>query len=177
MTKPLIMTPALWREFLRETEVRPDLVLDGVPCRIWTGAVDHTPDYIDANGSGGPYGMFHGRRAHRVSFKYHYYDISESIRVRHRCDRTLCVEPLHLTCGTDHDNQMDAVLQGKIHRGKRPRFLTEENAREIRSLYATGNYTQQQLAELFSASRPHVVNIIRNRRHAVIDNEVVLAAA
>lgn len=45
----------------------------------------------------------------------------------------------------------------KHHRSK----LTEHQVTEIRDLYATGNYTHQQLANMFGISKPQAGKIIR----------------
>jgi len=77
----------------------------------------------------------------------------------------------NLAWGTQKDNMADS-----LHNGTRPRGithgmakLTEDNVREIRRLYATGVFTQQELALRFGVSCRMIRYIIRNEnwKHVV----------
>ena len=72
----------------------------------------------------------------------------------------------NLAWGTQRDNMADS-----LHNGTRPRGithgmakLTEDNVREIRRLYATGVFTQQELALRFGVSCRMIRYIIRNEK-------------
>lgn len=49
---------------------------------------------------------------------------------------------------------------GPTKRAKRPP-MTHDQIREIRALYATGQYTQDQLAQRFNAAQPTIGYIVR----------------
>jgi len=82
----------------------------------------------------------------------------------------------NLAWGTYSDNMADAIRNGKhkpppIHMGEANSHakLTEDQVREIRRLYATGNFTQQELALEFGVTRQTVSYIVRRKiwKHVV----------
>lgn len=86
-------------------------------------------------------------------------------RVCHKCDHPYCVNPAHLFLGTTSDNNRDRDQKGRQAKGETQGKvkLTEEKVREIRKLYATGEYTKQQLADLFSVVRSVIYGIVNNK--------------
>ena len=72
------------------------------------------------------YGQFCLRRmprktylAHRVSWVMHTgSQIPKGKMICHTCDNRVCVNPMHLYCGTGYDNNSDTIKRG---RGNRPR--------------------------------------------------------
>lgn len=138
----------------------------------------------------GGYGQFQvsGRSvaAHRVAYYLgHGVDPGEYL-VCHACDNPPCCNPKHLFLGTEADNSADCSRKGRHNppsgtrsgrytypertaRGERAggSKLTERQVRDIRALYAAGQYSQQQLADMFDVSRETVSQITRggNWRH------------
>ena len=55
--------------------------------------------------------------AHRLSYQVHKGEIPARLKVCHRCDNTLCINPDHLFLGTDADNAADKVGKGRQARG------------------------------------------------------------
>ena len=55
-------------------------------------------------------------------------------------------------------------IYGKIN-GESRRKLTMEDAREVRRLYATGEYYQQGLADLFGVAQTNISQIVRNKTY------------
>ena len=90
MTKK-ITTEDFWNRILKTKD-----------CWIWQGN-------LDPNG----YGRLSQTKAHRYSYELHYGPIPKSpvsasqIIVRHKCDNSYCVNPLHLELGTRDDNNKD----------------------------------------------------------------------
>lgn len=72
----------------------------------------------------------------------------------------------NLAWGTYSDNMADAIRNDKIPRGVAHYCakLTEENVREIRRLYATGNFTQQDLALKFGVAQGVISDIVKRKK-------------
>lgn len=104
-------------------------------CWEWIGAKD-----------GDGYGQFtttnkKNNRAHRFSYEIHKGPIAKGLRVLHSCDNPSCVNPNHLSLGTDADNLKDAINKGRLKlKGEHnpSSKLTENQVREIRELRKSG---------------------------------------
>lgn len=94
--------------------------------------------------------------SHRLIYILSYGEIAKGICVCHKCDNPACCNPKHLFLGTHKDNMNDMINKGrqKILKGEKcgKSKLTEENVREIRRLYATGNYIHKELEKIFNIS-------------------------
>jgi len=107
--------------------------------------------------------------AHRHAWAITNGPIPEGICVLHRCDNPPCVNPAHLWLGTQLENIQDRVAKGRNgatgskhgadgYNAK----LTSEAVSEIRSRYAAGGITQQQLGEAHGVNRSTIGYIVRN---------------
>ena len=138
-------------------------------CWVWIASVFQ---------SGLPYGQFQldGRPhpAHRVAWMLMVGDIPEGVRVLHRCDNPRCVNPDHLFLGSDADNVADMMAKGRHRQGNttvtaargesHPKAkITDDQVRAIRDLYASGGYTQHQLALMFGVHQPQISSIVNRR--------------
>ena len=110
-------------------------------------------------------------KAHRIAWRLWRGEIPDGMVVMHTCDNPPCVDIHHLRVGTQADNMRDRDAKGRhvsvkgesVNNAK----LTEADVREIRRLYATGNYHQIDIAEIFlitQAAINHIVNR-KNWRH------------
>lgn len=100
-------------------------------CWDWTGKKN-----VDGYGSFKV--TYHGRvmyvPAHRVSYYVHNLRMPEDHQViLHSCNRPPCVNPAHLSLGTQKENMEQCVREGRKHTK-----LTPEDVRTIRSQYADG---------------------------------------
>ena len=103
--------------------------------------------------------------AHRVAHELFVGPIPDGHVVRHSCDRPHCVQPAHLSYGTQRDNVDDALSRGRIRRGERHgrAKLTEAQVAEIRYRYESGGITQQQLADQFGVNNQMISRIVRRK--------------
>lgn len=79
-------------------------------CIVWTGTRVRSG-----------YGLYRGRRAHRVAYELAYGPIPPGLEVMHRCDNRPCVRPEHLWAGTHADNMRDKVAKGRAGKGRKAR--------------------------------------------------------
>ena len=141
------------------------IVKDG--CWEWTG-------YKDRDG----YGVVKIRgkqyRAPRLAFFAANGYWAEPL-VRHTCDNRECTNPRHLIEGTQRQNSRDAALRGRMIQpptsdrwgeGKGRAKLSEAQVDEIRALYATGQWTQKQLAERYGVWITTVGKLLRGETWA-----------
>jgi predicted XRE-type DNA-binding protein len=137
-------------------------------CWDWTGPILKS----------GGYGTFQGKidgkcvkiRAHRFSYELHHGPIPEDFVVRHYvCDRPVCVSPFHLRVGTQKDNSADAMRKLRHVYGEKTSLakLKTEEVKEIIELYATGNYSQYKLADMFGVHQVHISRIVNGKRRRI----------
>lgn len=133
------------------------------PCWLWTGGK-----------LGKGYGSFRGLKqetigAHRFAWLLEHGDLPEDGHVLHHCDNMSCVRHSHLFLGDALANARDMVAKGRnryvplvhpVGEASPTARLSNSDVAEIRSLYAAGGVTHQQLADRFGISRPHVTGII-----------------
>lgn len=110
-------------------------------------------------------GSMQGNRvttAHRISYLAFKGDIPDGMLVQHSCDNRWCVNPDHLSLGTDATNAIDKQLKGRA-----ARKLTIEDAVRIKQRLSAGTPIRQ-LAREFGVCQRSVQFIARGRswRHA-----------
>lgn len=124
-------------------------------CWTWTGSL-----------GGSRYGVFklNGKliKAHRASWVFSGKTIPDGMKVLHRCDNPVCVNPDHLFIGTQRDNILDMENKG---RGRHPSGanhskakLSEESVEFIRN----SKIPMADLARQFGVARQSVFKIKRN---------------
>lgn len=143
-------------------------------CWVWTGATQKAWGYglIGARGK--------SQLAHRIAWELTNGPIPEGMNVCHRCDNPPCVNPDHLFLGTQADNNADkeSKSRGNHPRGERHgtytkpesvtrgsaspnTHLSERDIRAIRSMYATGDWSQEALGQLFGSDQTAISKIVR----------------
>jgi len=132
----------------------------------------------------GGYGQVHwrgkgGQLAHRVAYELQIGPIPPGLVVRHTCDNPPCVNPNHLTIGTQADNIADAVRRGRVATGdrngarKRPERvlrgeaqpmakLNRRRVRLIRTLSSRGE-PQARLAKHFGVSQATIWKVVSGK--------------
>ena len=127
-------------------------------CWPWLGAIHN-----------GGYGTFvAGRKtwqAHRYGWILHHSFDPGIMYVCHVCDNPSCQNPSHLFLGTVRDNNQDRHRKGRSRgagwRAHNKTKLNPVQVRAIRRLYATGEYTQKQIAAKFGVVHQLVSQIVR----------------
>ena len=115
--------------------------------------------------------------AHRFSYIIHKGQIPTGLFICHKCDVRGCVNPDHLYAGTHEQNTQDIVdrkrhrkpkarLVRKVEFGRRMalpmnRKLRRADAEKIKEEYASGAYTQAELAYRWSVSVSTISATIR----------------
>jgi hypothetical protein len=127
--------------------IEESISIDANNCWNWTGTI-HYSGY----GSIGINGTL--KRAHRVSYETFVGPIPPDLHCLHSCDNPACVNPDHLWLGTNQENISD-----KVRKGRHPRKLTEEQAREIKY----SDTPPERLMDTYKISRGLVSNIRNNR--------------
>lgn len=104
--------------------------------------------------------------SHRVAWELTNGPIPDGLCVLHHCDVRHCVRPDHLFLGTHSDNSYDASrkcrLPGNRSQGEKSsnHKLTENQVREIRTLYLLGKHTQRMLAKQFGIDDSEICRIV-----------------
>lgn len=121
-------------------------------CWLWTGGV-----------ASHGYGMFwiDGKvdTAPRQSYRLFCDDITEGLHIMHKCDVRLCVNPEHLSLGTNADN-----VQDKVRKGRAAKKLTPEQVLDIRSRFGTESI--KSIARAFGVNKRLIQFIVRGQSWA-----------
>lgn len=104
-----------------------------------------------------PTGRMEG--VHRIAYMRTHGLIPAGLVVMHICNNRKCINIEHLKLGTHKDNFEHMVRE---RRGP-AQVLSLGEHDEIRIAYATGQYTQRQLADLYGVSKSQVSNIVRGK--------------
>lgn len=104
------------------------------------------------------------QKAHRILFLLKGITLKSEDCVLHKCDNRLCVNPDHLSIGTQRDNAQDTYNKGRnkgaIGAANFNTKLTAQAVIEIREAVAAGS-THREMADRFHVSRTTISHIIR----------------
>jgi hypothetical protein len=110
------------------------------------------------------------KKCHRVSYELACGPIPDGLKVLHKCDNRICVNPAHLFLGTQRDNIADMVAKGRHIRGHRASALHKGEANAAAKLKADDVRhirdavgTQDAIAVRYGVSRS-LISMIRSRR-------------
>jgi hypothetical protein len=148
------------------------------PCWLWLGAVLQT-------GYGAHEGQWH-LRVHRIAYRRAVGPIPSGEFVMHACDVKLCVNPEHLSVGTQKANEADKIAKGRhaagdghgtrlhpetVARGERNGLAKLDTSKviAIRTIYAQGHVTRAEIARRYGVWQSSVDMIVRRKawRHVL----------
>ena len=125
-------------------------------CTLWTACTNE-----DGYGTFG----YMGRvvRAHRYAAGM--VDWPPEIQTRHLCNVPACVNPEHLTFGSNADNVRDKVEAGRQPKGvdHGRAKLTEDQVLEIRSRYAAGGVAYRSLGRDYGVDGSVIGRIVQRK--------------
>lgn len=116
------------------------------------------------------YGKFHikekGYYSHRISWMIYFGHIDDNKIILHKCDNPSCVNPNHLSMGSQMDNVTDMYKKGRDRHASGERNgnakLSLKSVAEIRRLHSSEKMTQRKIAALFGISQTTVWHILKN---------------
>lgn len=103
------------------------------------------------------------RLAHRVSYQYHYGDLTDDLMVLHSCDNPKCINPAHLRKGTCSENIQEAFDKG---RKTQPVLFGENNPKskltleQVKFIKANPQMMHTELAKMFGV-KPNTIRGVR----------------
>lgn len=101
--------------------------------------------------------------AHRVSYQYHYGDLTDADLVLHSCDNPSCINPAHLRKGTGSENIQEAFDK---KRKEQPVLYGEDNPKskltleQVKFIKANPQMMHTELATLFGV-KPNTIRGVR----------------
>ncbi|HET7386181.1 MAG TPA: HNH endonuclease [Nocardioidaceae bacterium] len=101
--------------------------------------------------------------------------IPDHMIVMHSCDTPLCIEPTHLSIGTQADNMHDRDRKGRHGRVSVPRKLDEATVAVIKARIDAGE-SQLSLAKRYGITQPMVSHISTGRRWANVEPDMLAEA-
>lgn len=104
---------------------------------------------------------------HRLMYELVNGPIPANKVVRHTCDTPPCCNPEHLVLGSVQDNVADRDARGRTDKPKGEKNtsakLTDKTVLEIRQKYASGKYTQKQLAQEYGVAKSRISDVINRK--------------
>lgn len=128
-------------------------------CWIWTGLIRDDYGLIKYKINS----KIHQYRAHKFSYFLHKGEIPSGLLILHSCDNKLCVNPDHLTLGSDKKNAKDRVERGTIRKSR----FTKEDVQQMRKLKEEGQlYTY--IGKQFNTHPTHAQYLLDGRVKSVL---------
>lgn len=156
--------PPLERFWLRVDKNGPKPAHLEESCWVWTGGGHSSYGYFMVNAV--------YIRVHVYSYQIHHGPTGD-MKVCHKCDNRLCVNPSHLFLGTHSDNRQDCVDKNRHAKGEAiaTSKLTPEIVREMRRRYVPRCFVNgsSALAREFGVTQAVAYEIIKRKAWKHID--------
>lgn len=103
---------------------------------------------------------------HRFSYEFHKGPIPYGKLIMHSCDNPPCINPDHLSIGTNRENQLDSMAKGRRPKGENHwnSKLSSSDVLKIREL--NGIISHQKISNIFGVNRTTISDIVA-RKHWV----------
>lgn len=117
------------------------------------------------------------RYAHRAAHQFENGPLENSPQVNHHCDNPACVRPDHLYAGDQKENIADAIEHGDLLKSRArgqehgKSVLDEEQVREIRRLYDSGEHSQRDLSNRFDVSKGAIQDVVEWKTWTHLDDQ------
>jgi len=100
---------------------------------------------------------------HRVTFRLAADGLDNDEQLNHECHRRACVNPRHVSIGTQAENMRQSILSGRYHRMQSP--LSERDVRGIRERYAddSEDVSTRDLADDSGVSQRCICKIVNRK--------------
>lgn len=139
------MTPSEMRAYIEAHSIPVPFV----GCWLWLRSIKEPMGYGQINRGN------KNRLAHRFSFEAFKAPIPDGMLVQHSCDNRWCVNPDHLSLGTNATNNQDALLKGRTATKLKP-----DDVRAVRARLRLGA-SMRGLAREFGVSAT-MIRMIRD---------------
>lgn len=136
-------------------------------CWLWDAAVN-------SNGYGNFWDGTRVVKAHRVALATHLgRPLRADEKVLHSCDVPACVNPDHLSVGSQAENLKDMSEKGRSTQGERHpgAKLTRENVLRLRELRGESDLTYQELGAIFGVAGNTAHRAVTGRSWAHVARE------
>jgi len=136
-------------------------VLKTDDCWLWQGK-------LDKDGYGTWFMDGRNWRPHRLALQLSGYELRPDLVTRHFCENRHCVNPAHMTLGTQKENIHDQLRAGTHSKLK----YSDEIIQKIREEYKRGEVGQRALSKKYGVSKSQVQMIVLNRTRTVLKETV-----
>ncbi len=151
---PLRERPTVIERFFDKIELIPFS-----SCWYWMG-------HLDKDGYGSMKIKKKVVRAHRYSYAVHNGPILDGRIIMHSCDNPSCVNPSHLSAGTNAENSRDMVKKGRTNApyGESAHNSKLKNTDVIKIKELSVALSQSKIARIFCIDQSSVSRIISGKR-------------
>ena len=128
-------------------------------CWIWIGS-------LSPKGYGKLQIGNHHYRAHRVSYYVYNGEFDDALLVMHKCDNPSCVNPDHLTLGTNADNMKDKADKKRSAAGANHGMakLSADEREQVKDLLKCRLFSYRKIGEFYDVTVGSIMTVVKEMR-------------